>query len=170
LFVELAPAEARAARRDVKSAGTLRTEIGDGYVFLKAHLPPKERRGLVLIDPPYESQDELKLLLSAFADAYRRWPSGMFLMWYPILSAAQRAAVHVRFEALRIPKLLSADLAIHPDDAGIGLAGGGLMIVNPPFGMDEYLRDAFAAIHQGLAAAGAGYAQVRRLTPEQMAQ
>jgi 23S rRNA (adenine2030-N6)-methyltransferase len=170
LFVELMPAEARAAEREVESLGRTRTEIGDGYAALKAFLPPEERRGLVLIDPPYESLDELKLMLQAFKDAYRRWPSGVFLMWYPIRSAVQRSMVHARFEALQIPKMLFADLAIHPDDAGVGLAGSGLMIVNPPYGADDYLNDAYAAIHKGIAAPGSGYVEIARLTPERMAQ
>jgi 23S rRNA (adenine2030-N6)-methyltransferase len=170
LFVELMPAEARAAEREIESVGRVRTEIGDGYAALKAFLPPDERRGLVLIDPPYEGLDELKLMLQAFSDAYRRWPGGIFLMWYPIRSATQRSMVHARFEALQVPKMLFADLAIHPDDAGVGLAGSGLMIVNPPFGTDEYLRDAYTAIHAGIAASGAGYVEVIRLTPERMAQ
>ena len=170
LFVELMPAEARAVDRQIESLGRIRTEIDDGYAALKAFLPPDERRGLVLIDPPYESLDELKLMLRAFTDAYRRWPGGIFLMWYPIRSAMQRNTVHARFESLGIPKMLFADLAIHPDDAGLGLAGSGLMIVNPPYGADEYLREAYGAIHQGIAAAGAGYVEVARLTPERMAQ
>src|SRR3984885_8278002 len=170
LFVELMPAEARAAEREIASLGRVRTEIGDGYAALKAFLPPDERRGLVLIDPPYESLDELKMMLQAFAEAYRRWPSGVYLMWYPIRSAAQRRAVHARFEALALPKMLLADIAIHPDDAGLGLAGSGLMIVNPPYGADQFLRDAYGAIHQAIAAPGAGYVEVGRLTPERMSQ
>jgi 23S rRNA (adenine2030-N6)-methyltransferase len=168
VFVELMPAEARAAEREIASPGRIRTAIEDGYTALKALLPPDERRGLVLIDPPYESLDELKTMLQAFAAAYERWPSGIFLMWYPIRSATQRRQVHARFEALRIPKILYADLAIHPDDAGVGLAGSGLMIVNPPFGADEHLAAAYAAIHRTLAAPGAGYVEVARLTPERM--
>jgi 23S rRNA (adenine2030-N6)-methyltransferase len=78
--------------------------------------------------------------------------------------------VHARFEALGIPKMLFADLAIHPDDAGVGLAGSGLMIVNPPYGADEYLAEAYAAIHQGIATPGAGYVEVARLTAERVAQ
>src|SRR5258707_765978 len=147
LFVEWMPPEARAAEREIESVGRVRTEIGDGYAALKAFLPPDERRGLVLIDPPYESLDELKLMLQAFADAYRRWPSGIFLMWYPIRSATQRSLVHARFEALQIPKMLIADLAIHPDDPGVGLAASGLMIVNPPYGTVQ-----FEAAHPTLAA------------------
>ena len=170
IFVELVPAEARAADRQIESRGRIRVEIDDGYAALKAFLPPDERRGLVLIDPPYESLDELKLMLRSFADAYRRWPRGIFLMWYPIRSAAQRSMVHARFDSLGIPKMLFADLAIHPDDAGLGLAGSGLIIVNPPYGADEYLRKAYDAIHLGIAAAGSGYVEVARLTPERMAQ
>jgi 23S rRNA (adenine2030-N6)-methyltransferase len=170
LFVELLPAEARTIDREIESAGRISTQIEDGYVALKAHLPPIERRGLVLIDPPYESLDELKAMLLAFVDAYQRWPSGMFLMWYPIRSAAQRAMVHARFEALKIPKTLFADLAIHPDDAGVGLAGSGIMIVNPPYGADQHLRDAYSSIHHAIATPGAGYVEVARLTPERMAQ
>jgi 23S rRNA (adenine2030-N6)-methyltransferase len=170
LFVELMPAEARAAEREIASLGRLRTQIDDGYAALKAFLPPEERRGLVLVDPPYESMDELKAMLLAFADAYRRWPTGIFLLWYPIRSATQRTLVHARFEALKIPKMLFADLAIHPDDAGLGLAGSGLIIVNPPFGADQHLLDAYGAIHRSIAAPGAGYVEVARLTPERVAQ
>jgi 23S rRNA (adenine2030-N6)-methyltransferase len=170
IFVELMPAEARAGAREIDSLGRFRMEIDDGYAALKAFLPPEERRGLVLIDPPYESIDELKTMLLAFGDAYRRWPSGVFLLWYPIRSASQRSKVHARFEALHIPKMLFADLAIHPDDAGVGLAGSGLLVVNPPYGSDEYLRCAYSAIHEAIAAPGSGYVEVARLTSERMAQ
>jgi 23S rRNA (adenine2030-N6)-methyltransferase len=166
LFVEMLPAEARAAMREMESVGRVRTEIGDGYAALKAYLPPAERRGLVLIDPPYESVDELKIMLQAFADAYRRWPSGMYLIWYPIRSATQRSLVHARFEALGIPKMMFADLAIHPDDAGVGLAGSGLMLVNPPYGADQYLQQAYKVIHGAVGSADSGYVEVARLTPE----
>ena len=170
LFVELMPAEARAAEREIESAGRIRTEIGDGYAALKAFLPPTERRGLVLIDPPYESLDELKTMLQAFQEAYRRWPNGTYLLWYPIRSATQRALVHARFEALRVPKMLFADLAVHPDDAGVGLAGSGLVIVNPPYGADDSLRESYEAVHAAIAQPGTGYVELGRLTPERMAQ
>ena len=170
LFVELMPAEARTIDREIESQGRFSTEIDDGYAVLKARLPPPERRGLVLIDPPYESLDEFKELLLALGDAYKRWPTGTFLIWYPIRSAAQRSLVHSRFEALSIPKMLIAEMTVHPDDVAVGLAGSGMMIVNPPYGADDFLRDAYSAIHQGLAAAGAGYVEVTRLTPERMAQ
>lgn len=170
VFVECVPAEARAAQRQLGSNGRIRTEIGDGYAALRALLPPPERRGLVLIDPPYESAEELATLLEAFADAHRRWPSGIYLIWYPIVSSAQRRSLHARFQALGIPKMLAADLAIHPDDARAGLAGSGLMLVNPPYGADAFLLEAYTAIHRVLAPSGSGYVEVARLTPERVAQ
>jgi 23S rRNA (adenine2030-N6)-methyltransferase len=167
---ELIPAEARAAERELYSSGRLRIEVGDGYAALRSHLPPAERRGLVLIDPPYESPDELASLSAALADAHRRWPTGTFLVWYPILSAVQRRRVHARFAALRLAKMLLADLAVHPDDASVGLSGSGLLLVNPPYGADDFLREAYLAIHASLAEAGRGYVEVARLTAERMAQ
>lgn len=167
---ELIPAEARAAERELDSSGRLRIEVGDGYAALRSHLPPAERRGLVLIDPPYESPDELASVSAALADAHRRWPTGTFLAWYPIVSAAQRRRVHARFAALRLAKMLLADLAVHPDDASVGLAGSGLLLVNPPYGADDFLREAYLAIHASLAEAGRGYVEVARLTAERMAQ
>jgi 23S rRNA (adenine2030-N6)-methyltransferase len=164
------PAEARAAEREIYSSGRLRIEVGDGYVALRSHLPPAERRGLVLIDPPYESADELVSLTAALADAHRRWPTGTFVVWYPIVSAVQRRRVHARFAGLALPKMLLADLAVHPDDASVGLAGSGLLLVNPPYGADEFLRQAYQVIHASLAEAGRGYVEVARLTGERMAQ
>lgn len=167
---ELIPAEARAAEREIYSSGRFRIEVGDGYTALRAQLPPAERRGLVLIDPPYENADELGSLTTALADAHRRWPTGSFLAWYPIVSAAQRRRVHARLAAVALPKMLLADLAVHPDDASVGLAGSGLLLVNPPYGADEFLRQAYLAIHASLAEAGRGYVEVTRLTAERMAQ
>jgi 23S rRNA (adenine2030-N6)-methyltransferase len=167
---ELMAAEARAAEREIYSSGHLRIEVGDGYAALRAHLPPPERRGLVLIDPPYESPEELATLAAALADAHRRWPTGTYLAWYPILSAAQRRRVHARFQSLRIAKMLLADLTVHPDDASVGLAGSGLLLVNPPYGADDFLREAYLAIHASLADPDRGYVEVARLTAERMAQ
>jgi 23S rRNA (adenine2030-N6)-methyltransferase len=166
-FVEMMPAEARAALREVGSEGKLYTHIGDGYEQMKAQLPPRERRGLVLIDPPYEDADEVKKLLVSLRDAYERWPTGVYLIWYPIRSAEVRRSIHNRMQALRIPKMMFADLAVHPDDASIGLAGSGMIIVNAPFGVEERLRESYDAIHRHLAAAG-GYVDIDYLTPERL--
>jgi 23S rRNA (adenine2030-N6)-methyltransferase len=170
VFVEQSPPEARALAREVSSAGRVRTDIDDGYIALKALLPPAERRGLVFIDPPYEDSQEFALVCTALADAYRRWPTGQFMIWYPIRDARQRAALHAKFAALGIAKMLSADFAVHSDDAPVGLAGGGLVIINAPFGCDDHLRHAYTTLHRILAQDGQGYVDIARLTPERIAR
>ena len=170
VLTELIAAEARSLERELHSEGRLLPQVGDGYQMLKAMLPPQERRGLVLIDPPYESIEEFKHLLQGFAEAYRRWPTGTYLLWYPIRSAAQRSLVHERFVSLKVPKMLACELALFNDDAPIGMAGSGLLIANPPFGADTYLETAYRVVHGALAERDAGYVEVTRLTPERVAQ
>ncbi len=170
ILVEAVPAEARAAERAVRGTRRVRVEIGDGYAALKALVPPLERRGLVLIDPPYEAVGEWRSVLRAFMEGYRRWPTGVYLIWYPILDERQRRAALTRLESLRIPKILIAELAVFPDGGATGLVGSGLAIVNPPFGLEARLGEIYAAIHHHLSADGAGYARVARLTSERMAQ
>jgi len=165
VFIEQVASEARALEREITSAGKVQTRQDDGYEALKALLPPPERRGLVLIDPPYEDADEMKTVVTALQTAVRRWPTGVFLLWYPIISAAARRSMHARAAALRIPKTLSADLAVRADDAGVGLAGSGMLLINAPFGVEAQLRERYDAIHRHLAGAG-GYVDIEMLTPE----
>lgn len=165
VFIETVAPEARALQRSIRSAGRVQVRQGDGYLELKALLPPPERRGLVLIDPPYEDPGEMKTVLGALQMAVRRWPTGVFLLWYPIISARARRAMHVRAGALQIPKTLSADIAMRADDAGVGLAGSGMLLINPPYGVEHQLREQYDAIHRHMAAAG-GYVEIATLCPE----
>ncbi|MEQ1696613.1 MAG: 23S rRNA (adenine(2030)-N(6))-methyltransferase RlmJ [Hyphomicrobiaceae bacterium] len=110
----------------------------DGWTALKGLLPPKERRGVILIDPPFEEPGELARLTQALTDAVRRFATGTFVLWYPIkdqrpVFAFRRELVDGGFE-----KLLSVELLIKPT-TGEGLAGCGLAILNPPYGLKEKL-------------------------------
>jgi 23S rRNA (adenine2030-N6)-methyltransferase len=112
----------------------------DGYLGLKAFLPPKERRGFVLIDPPYEQQNELTNLIPTLAAAVERWETGIFALWYPIkehrsIERFQRAL------KLKISRpLLMTELSIYPDNAATALNGCGVIIVNPPWQLDEEIQ------------------------------
>jgi 23S rRNA (adenine2030-N6)-methyltransferase len=112
----------------------------DGWTALKALLPPKERRGLVLIDPPFEEPREFERLLDGLVAAHRRFATGTVMLWYPI---KDRRAVD-RFArdaaALGIPKLLSAELNVDTPDEEGPLVATGLLILNPPFTLEEKLK------------------------------
>jgi 23S rRNA (adenine2030-N6)-methyltransferase len=118
----------------------------DGWLALKAHLPPKERRGLVVIDPPFEAPDEYERMVAALALAHRRWATGMYLLWYPIKDRAGVWHFHQMLEDTGIPKMLAAELQWADDDRSDRLNGSGLIIVNPPWQTENALGDLLPAL------------------------
>ena len=109
----------------------------DGYVGLNAFLPPKERRGLVMIDPPFEAADEFERLQAALAGALRKWATGIYAVWYPLKQRHGDAAS--RLAPVDLPKRLWIELRPGPSRGGDaeGLAGCGVFVVNPPHGLAE---------------------------------
>lgn len=137
----------------------------DGWLSLKAHLPPKERRGLVVIDPPFEAPDEFERLVAALALAHRRWPTGQYLLWYPVKDRAAVWRFQQMLEDTGIPKMLAAELCWSDDDRSDRLNGSGLILVNPPWKTEETLSALLPALQAGLAA-GAGPVGCRWLRDE----
>jgi 23S rRNA (adenine2030-N6)-methyltransferase len=106
----------------------------DGYAAVKALLPPKEKRGLVLIDPPYEAQEEeYPRILAALADGLARWPTGCYAVWYPIKQRRSLAAFMRKLGALPCKSILRAELLVRPDDSPLRLNGSGMIVINPPW-------------------------------------
>ena len=103
-------------------------------------MPPKERRGLVLIDPPFEEAADFDRLSREFAAAHRKWPTGIYLMWYPIKDRGAPEALARRLQKLGVTNILRCELMLGPPRAEVGLVGSGLIAVNPPFTLDEELR------------------------------
>lgn len=135
----------------------------DGYEALLAFVPPPERRGLVLIDPPYEATDEAARLGAALVAAHRKWLTGIYAAWFPIKN---REAVRPLFATLAaggIENGIVAEFLRHPED-GVRLAGSGMVILNPPWRMDE----AIAALASELAAILGAPVQQRPVRPLQV--
>ena len=112
----------------------------DGYSGLKAFLPPKERRGLVLIDPPYESDREFEQIVEGLKGAHDRWSSGIYALWYPIKDRPPIERFHRTLVATGIRKMLLAEFAPYPEDSSFRLNGCGMVVVNPPWKLEETLR------------------------------
>ena len=127
----------------------------DGWVALFANIPPKERRGLVVIDPPYEESVEFARLPDTLAQAHRKWPSGLYLAWYPIKTREAPDALARRLRRLDIPKILRCELSIAPPRVDGALAGSGLVVVNPPYPLERELRIILPALTRLLAPTGA---------------
>jgi 23S rRNA (adenine2030-N6)-methyltransferase len=112
----------------------------DGYQGLKAFLPPAERRGLVLIDPPYEKPDELDNTLAELVSALERWPTGIYALWYPIKESRSIARFHERVKAKIDRPVMVTEIMLFPDNAASALNGCGMLIVNPPWQLDEQIQ------------------------------
>jgi len=165
LFVELMPAEARAAEREIESHGRVRTEIDDGYAALKAFLPPDERRGLVLIDPPFEAPREFDRLAEHLARVHRKWATGIYLLWYPIKDLAETERFARQVADLGVPKILRAEVRIAAR-SDKSLIGSGLLLVNPPWRLETELQSLLPALAAVLGRDREAAARVDWLAPE----
>lgn len=141
------------ARLRAEFAGDRRVAVHerDGYEALKALLPPEERRGLVLLDPPYEQAGEFERVIAGLETAQRRWMTGIFAVWYPIKDRAAVTRFHTQLCAGSWRKALIAELALFPEDTTFRLNGCGLAIVNPPWGFDRALDGILPELRQRLA-------------------
>jgi 23S rRNA (adenine2030-N6)-methyltransferase len=111
----------------------------DGWLALGAHVPPKEKRGLVLVDPPFEEPGEFDRLTDGLARALRRWRGGTYCLWYPLKHGAPIEAFHRRIAALGLEEVLGVELWVRSLRTPTGLNGSGLVIVNPPYTLDQEL-------------------------------
>jgi 23S rRNA (adenine2030-N6)-methyltransferase len=112
----------------------------DGFTALKSLLPPKERRGVVLVDPAYEVAGELERLVAGLKEVERRFATGTILLWYPIKDAGQVAAFRRQVAELGLPKVLAVELLIRAPDDPARLNGAGLIVVNAPFTLTARLK------------------------------
>ncbi|WFP61901.1 23S rRNA (adenine(2030)-N(6))-methyltransferase RlmJ [Mesorhizobium sp. WSM4904] len=149
--IELHPEDA--ARLKAVFAGDFQTRVIelDGWLALGAHLPPKEKRGLVLVDPPFEEEGEFPRLVENLRRAHRRWPGGIYALWYPIKDRKAVAAFRAALRETGIPKLLDIGFEIRPASNEPSLDGSGMVVVNPPFTLEGELRVLLPALHGALA-------------------
>jgi 23S rRNA (adenine2030-N6)-methyltransferase len=115
-------------------------QLADGYQALKAMLPPLEKRGLILIDPAFELQDERARLLEAIIQAHKRFATGVYAIWYPIQD--KPAVDWLRRQLVRtgIRNILAAELRIFDEAMPLRLNGTGMVVINPPWQLDEELK------------------------------
>jgi len=166
VLVEKHPGEAAALREAIGRARRVTVLEQDGYAALKGQLPPAERRGLVLIDPPYEVEGEFDAVLAALTQAHERWPTGTYCVWYPQSERAGSLRFHRELRESGIRRVLDAQLSVLPADSAVGMQGCGLAIVNPPWQLDLRLAQLLPQLHALLAPDGAGGIRVDWLVPE----
>lgn len=153
---ELHPEDAASLRRAVGRDRRAKVLELDAWTAVKAVLPPKERRGVILIDPPFEDARELEQLARGLADGLERFATGVFLAWYPIKDPERLSPLFAAVARLGCPKLLRVELLIQPaDDAG-RLNGCGLLVANPPYTLEGALAALLPELARRLAAGARG--------------
>jgi 23S rRNA (adenine2030-N6)-methyltransferase len=151
---ELEPGAAAALARNLRGDARIKVIKLDGWMALSAYIPPKERRGLVLIDPPFEARDEYGRLADALAAALRKWPDGVYLAWYPIKAQADIADFRRRLVQIGLGKMLRVELILAAPQQSAKLRGTGLIIGNPPWTLEDDIKMLLAALARVLAPQG----------------
>src|SRR5262249_35894827 len=153
---ELEPNAAAALARNLAGDRRSKAVAIDGWTALNAYVPPKERRGLVLVDPAFEDASDFARLAQALAAAHRKWTSGTYLAWYPIHERAALAALARRLRRSGVPKILRAELRVAAPRAGTGLGACGLIVINPPWTLAGELAILLPELAVALSGAGEG--------------
>ena len=166
---EVEPQAAAALRRNLRGDARIKTLALDGWTALGAYVPPKERRGLVLVDPPFEQDSDFFRLARGFAAAHRKWPTGIYVLWYPIKTRSEPDALAKSLRRLGTAKILRAELNVAPLSDPTRLNGCGLILVNPPWTLESELSALLPALAGILGRAGKGGFKLDWLTPRAVA-
>jgi 23S rRNA (adenine2030-N6)-methyltransferase len=166
VLAETLPREASELRAALGRQRRVSVLESDGYAAIKAQLPPPENRGLVLIDPPYESDDEFDRVLGSLELAHGRWPTGTVCIWYPLTARAGTLRFRRDLGRSGLRRLLDVRLSVLPADTQVGMPGAGLVILNPPWQLDERLRGLLPGLHRLLSPDGTGSTGLEWLVPE----
>jgi 23S rRNA (adenine2030-N6)-methyltransferase len=156
IVCELEPKAAAALRRNLRGDRRIKALEADGWTALAAHLPPVERRGLVLVDPPYEQDGDFVRLAKGLETAHGRWATGIYMLWYPIKGRPEPDALAKRLRRLDIPKILRAELTVSPLSDPGRLNGSGVIVVNPPWTLEADLSAMLPGLAAALGKAGPG--------------
>ncbi|MEI6106452.1 MAG: 23S rRNA (adenine(2030)-N(6))-methyltransferase RlmJ [Opitutae bacterium] len=162
---ELRPDDAEALDFAFARESRVTVQELDGYTGLKAMLPPPEKRALILIDPPFESKAEFTGILRGLGDALRRLPGAVIAVWYPITARARTDEFHYAVREFATPALV-AELAIAGEDSELRMKGCGLLVLNPPWQVDQEVREALPALQRFLQVDSGGSARCLWLVPD----
>ena len=163
VLMELHPREGERLRLAFRGDRQVAVHLRDGFEGLPALVPPRERRGLVLVDPSYEVKADYAAVPELVCKAHRRWPGGVYVAWYPLLAAGRERQLREGFRASGMRPVL--DTSIEVTAAGGGMHGGGLIVVNPPWELAERWRTVNAWLAERLAR-GTTRAETTWLVPE----
>jgi len=155
---ELHPADSEILHQNITGHGTkVLMQSADGFGALKALLPPPPRRALILIDPPYEDKQDYRRVISALREGLKRFASGVYAVWYPLLQRAEAKQLSEQLKQLPVKSWLNVALSVQaPSEDGFGMHGSGMFILNPPWLLHGVLEEVMPYLVQVLGQNGEG--------------
>jgi 23S rRNA (adenine2030-N6)-methyltransferase len=166
-LMELHPEDAGTLKKFLSRHDNISIHVRDAYEGLPALVPPKEKRGLVLIDPPYEEErDDYAPVVELLAKVHAKWPTGMYAIWFPIKDHHAITRFYRRLRNTNIPKILATELCVLPPDNQLGLNGTGMIIVNPPWQFSDTAFTTLKWLKTALSDHPQSSMKVEWLTPE----
>ena len=166
LLTELHPRDFPLLRNNFKEFKNVSVKCDNGFQQLKATLPPKERRGLVLIDPPYELKEDYDLVVKAAEEGYKRFATGTYAIWYPVVLRQQTKRIFKGLQASGIRKILKIELTVRPDSDQHGMTASGMAVINPPWTLENQMKAMLPYLVKTLVPEGTGSWTVEWITPE----
>ncbi|MCG7584199.1 23S rRNA (adenine(2030)-N(6))-methyltransferase RlmJ [Photobacterium sp. OFAV2-7] len=165
VLTELHPTDFPLLLQEFRSDRQVKIYKEDGFQRLKASLPPKERRGVVLIDPPYELKHEYMDVVNAIAESYKRWATGTYAIWYPVVYRENIDKMLQGLEKLGIRKILQIELGVEPDTTERGMTASGMIVINPPWKLESQMQAILPWLQQAIAPSR-GHHTVQWVVPE----
>jgi len=165
-LTELHPSDFPLLRSEFLKDERARTDRADGYQQLKAKLPPVSRRGFVLIDPPYELKSDYQAVVNGIQEGYKRFGTGVYALWYPVVLRQQIKRLCKELEATGIRRILQIELAVLPDSDRYGMTASGMIVINPPWKLEQQMNNVLPWLHKVLSPSGTGHTKVEWIVPE----
>ena len=166
LLTELHPNDFPLLRNEFAKQSNVVTKRENGFQQLKSALPPKEKRGLILIDPPYELKEDYELVVKAITEGYKRFATGVYAIWYPVVLRQHTKRIVKGLEATGIRKILQIELAVRPDSDQRGMTASGMIVINPPWQLESQMKKVLPYLTNVLVPEGTGSWSVNWITPE----
>ena len=162
----LHPSDFPLLRSEFQKDNRARVERADGYTQLKSKLPPASRRGLILIDPPYEIKTDYQAVVTGINDGYKRFATGTYALWYPVVMRQQIKRMLRELEETGIRRILQIELAVLPDSDRRGMTASGMIVINPPWKLEQQMANVLPWLHKTLVPAGTGSTTLSWVVPE----
>jgi 23S rRNA (adenine2030-N6)-methyltransferase len=127
-------------------------ELLDGFKGIKSSLPPSTKRGIIIIDPPYEKKEDYERVVSCLQDSLKRFATGTYIIWYPMLQRPESSQMITALNQLNVSNWLNVSMQVSkPANSGLGMFGSGLYIINPPWTLPKSMEKTLPYLSQLLA-------------------